>query len=496
MQAKLDQIIDKIQARYDAARPSRFSRERTGLGGTGDAHTLGTLDLWRIRETSRDQERNDKLIGQMVERAVNNIIGDGPTPIPQTGSPELDERIKQNWSEWAKDPSRVDTAKTWDFHGLVCLWLRQMFVDGDIFIRPAGESMQTLEADWIDSGLGSRNTIHGVELSPVRAPVAYHLRMPTLADNWLKGFGGASSPAQILPAFDSAGNRLVFHLAKPNRYSTTRGMPALTPAIEAMGMIDDIQFAKLIQLQMSACIGLIVTRDPKERTYLGARELVTDPLGGQVNQEHIEPGGTLYFKQGESVSTLNPNVNATEFAEFMRFLLRMVGGNLGLPLSISMLDASQTNFHGYRGEIDQAKKDFAKNQRVLESRALVPLYSHLVRWWAAVEGWPIPAGARLTRHKWAHAAFPYINPMQDIQADALALEHLMVSPRDLCAERGRNWDEIVEETIADRVMAIESAAEALAALQSRYPSLEGLTWRDVINMPSPKGTTTASSTAT
>ena len=68
--------LSKIKAGYRAANQTRFSTTRTGLGGTGDAHIAGGLEYGRVREICRDMVRNDMLIGQMLERATDNIARD------------------------------------------------------------------------------------------------------------------------------------------------------------------------------------------------------------------------------------------------------------------------------------------------------------------------------------------------------------------------------------------------------------------------------------
>ena len=52
-----------------------------------------------------------------------------------------------------------------------------------------------------------------------------------------------------------------------------RGMPALTPVVELAGQVDDLNFAKILQQQLSACIGIFIERTMGEPgdTLLGER---------------------------------------------------------------------------------------------------------------------------------------------------------------------------------------------------------------------------------
>lgn len=137
---------------YDGHKPSRFTRTRTGLGGSADAHFRTELQVHRFREIARDMDRNDVYVGQLVNRAVDNIVGTGIKVDPQTGDEGLDRAIEELWEDWTSDPNRCDISGRLDFHQMERLLLRHVLVDGDVFVILTDTgSLQLVEADRVTS---------------------------------------------------------------------------------------------------------------------------------------------------------------------------------------------------------------------------------------------------------------------------------------------------------------------------------------------------------
>jgi len=487
--------MTKIRAGYRAAQQSRFSALRTGLGGTGDAHVAGGLDYGRVREISRDMIRNDMVIGQMLERATDNIAKQA-MPIPATGNPDINAVISQEWSDWAKNPALCDTTKMHTFQDQCWAVIHHLLMDGDVFALPTIEDdipkIQLNEGDWVTSPLGGvrgDGIIHGVEINDLGRPLRYWFSPPTLLQYESVGIRtsgyGSHTPRA---AFDSDGNPLVFHIRpKPKRISMHRGMPALTPVVELAGQFDDLNFAKILQQQLSACIGTFIERTMANEsdTELGPQETVTYGTSTRV-YEKLSPGAVVKGAPGEKLHMIGGSAATSDFMGHMRMLLRMIGANVGMPLCLALLDASETNFHGYRGEITEAREGFKALQARLENYFCAPTYRFFVRWLAFQRGWRL-LDSDLVRHRWSFTGWSYIKPLEDAQADAYQIENLLGSPRDILAERGLSWEDTVRETVEDQASAIRQAI--LMAQKISKETGEDISWRDVLNRKVPQGTT-------
>jgi hypothetical protein len=100
-------------------------------------------------------------------------------------------------------------------------------------------------------------------------------------------------------------------------------------------------------------------------------------------------------------------------------------------------------------------------------------------------------GDVIFRHNWNLPTWSYIEPVADAEGDATQLRNALTSPRRLHAARGKDWEEIAEESIADNSFAIERAAKQAVTINAAFPNGPQITWRDLIALPMPAGTTMA-----
>jgi capsid protein len=152
-------------------------------------------------------------------------------------------------------------------------------------------------------------------------------------------------------------------------------------------------------------------------------------------------------------------------------ILTLVGINLGMPFCMLVLDASETNFSGWRGAIDQARMGFMRNQRILVRRFLTPVYRWRARRFADQDRtarrlrakWGEPS---YFAHRWGAPRWPSIQPKDDETADGMALANGTASPRRLNARKGQEYEDVLAERIADNEAAIQRAIEAAARIEA------------------------------
>lgn len=500
LQSIVDEFAD-LRADYSAAKPSRFKRQRRGLlpYGSGNDYSLRVpTDYYSVVEQARDMDRNDVLIGQMVTRAVENILQDGMRPDPQSGDKGFDSHLRDRWKAWAASPEACDQQAESDFDGLTFLALRQFLVDGDVFpLLLRDGQIQLVEGHRCRSILPlTDNTVLGVELNKSRKAVAYHF-----ADD-------AISPMQVgmqfgdtrrYPVRDADGERVVCQVMDRRRSSQTRGMSALTPIVDTSGMADDLLFSKLVQSQVASCFAIfheyeIGSEPAGDMGQLGARSTTPNADGTVETTEALGPGMRIRGKPGEKLQGFSPNVPNDTFFPHIKLIINLISINLGLPLILGLLDASETNFSSWRGAVDQARLGFRRLQNVLRMRFLVPVYRWKVRQWLAEDGVArvLAEAGKLDplAHKWNRPSWPYIEPLKDAQADSHRLENGLVSPRRLFAENGQEFSEHVVETIDDLSFAIVRAKKRAAAINALNLDDDPVHWRELIYLPMPQGVKT------
>lgn len=492
---KIAETFETLRSDYDMSRESRFVRRRLGLapqGGSADYHVRNEYQYYDNIEKARDVDRNDSIIGQTIDRAVTNIVQEGFTLDPRTGDEGLDLELRERWNAWATEPDECDIQGEFCFHDFEVQALRSMFVDGDVvFLALESGEIQAVEGHAVRTTTTLPNTFLGVTLSEVRRRERYYIATDPINPNRTIQ-GEQSVPVDVRTP---EGLRQVFHVFNPKRMTQTRGITALAPIFAVAGMRDDIDFAMLVQRQVASCFAIF-----RKRSYSNDGQFEPPGYGNSTYEvtsggvryiENIAPGMEVIGQPGEELTGFSPDIGGSGYELQLRTILQTIGVNLGLPLCLVLMDGSETNFSGWRGAVDEARKGFKANQRNLILRLHRPLYRFKVSQFLADD----PVLERISRrsdvdvfsHKWNVPSYQYIEPVADAQGDALRLQNGLTSPRRLHAERGVEWDELLEEVIADNANGIAKAKKVAAMINEQNPEGEPVHWRELIPLPMPSG---------
>lgn len=488
-----------IRADYDATRHSRFVRRRTGVASMGsgpDYHFRSESKYYELIEQARDMDRNDALVGILADRRVDNIVQSGFALDPKTGDKGLDLALWQWWEDFSNDPDQCDITGEYTWKEIERQCCRSESIDGDIVVTGTEDgSYQLLESHLIRTKSKVENTFLGVTTNRVGKRTQYHVAEE------LNEFGsfGDSTPIDVRNA---DGVRQVFHVYNPRRVNPTRGVTQLAPVFSISGMLEDINFAKLVQQQVVSCFA-IFRKLAAEANGLPSVEGVygegsTQQTASGVRQiEGVSPGMEIVGQPGEELQGFSPNVPNSEYFQQVRMMLQIIGVNFGLPLCLVLMDGSETNFSGWRGAVDEARKGFVADQMNLVRRLNRPAYiwklsQNLAETKdAALKKAYRKIGDRIFQHNWNLPTWSYIEPVADAEGDATQLRNALTSPRRLHAARGKDWEEIADETTADNEYAIVKAQATAERINSQFPDSPKVNWRDLIALPMPQGVTVA-----
>ena len=493
--------FDAIRADYDMSRESRFIRKRQGLaprGGGADFHYRIEEHYYRDIEKARDMDRNDAIVGQTIDRAVANIVQDGFTLDVRTGDSQLDLELWQRWQDWTSSPDACDMAGEVTFQDIERHVMRSMLLDGDIVaLGTAGGQLQLIEAHSIQTITPQPQTFLGVTRDQYGRRNQYWYSADKRDGGILAVVGNLKETAVPIDVRDEEGNRVLFHVYNPKRTNQTRGVTALAPIFSVAGMFEDINFAKLVQQQVVSCFAIFRKRNaiagggplPSTDGY-GLPE--TEATGAGTRYiENIGPGMEIIGAEGEELQGFSPNVPNAEFFDHVKLMLQIIGVNLGLPLCLVLMDGSETNFSGWRGAVDEARKGFKANQENLTNRLHQPVYEWKIRQWIAedraLQAAAQQEGISIFGHRWNAPTWQYIDPVADAQGDALRIQNALTSPRRLHAEGGRDWEEIADEIVSDMSYAITQAKRKAAEINAAFNDNAPVHWRELISLPMPAG---------
>lgn len=475
---------------------SRFVRHRLGLaplGGSADYHIRSETQYLRLIEKARDMVRNDSVVGKTIDKAATNCVQSGFTLSPKTGDAALDRDLRDRWKAWTTDADACDIQGEATFNEIEHLAVTSILRDGDVFAIGTSEGqLQMIESHLVRNPHAYKknriNTVIGVELNRYRRPVKYHIRREP--NDPYKTPTNASSQAYRVR--DADGHKQVFHIYDRDRFSSTRGVTCLAPVFQIGGMFEDINFAKVVQQQVASCFAVLRYKDASaaglpsmSKTY-GPQ--TTETGTNRITQE-LAPGMEYEADYGEKLEAFSPNIPNAEFFEQAKMLLMMVGINIGVPYVEMMMDAESTNFSGFRGALDTARRNWRKLQGRLREHLHEPVYRWKVRQWISEDSALARAANRsgidVLSHYFAPPTWPYIQPVDDAAGQLLRVRNGLTSPRRLHAEMSQEWEEIATETVADNGFAVRRAIAESQAIQDEL-GVE-VHWRELLSLPTPDG---------
>ena len=493
-----------IQAEYAAMQPSKFRRRRPGvssLGSGADYHFGDESAFIQMREYIRAMDRDDAFIGRLADCAMEQTVQTGYSFDPDTGDTALDTDIYARWTDWANDPDQCDISGEHSYGDMSYLVGRQELLDGDIFGAVTEDGpIEIFEADRCrtPSYLRTKNIVYGVELDSNRKRQNFYFTKETISGSNQRLAMNKFAPLAVR---DEHGNRQVTQLYDPTRVTQTRGITAFHAIFDISGMFEDVNFALLIKQQMAACVGAFLENPAATTGTMGNDDLKVgeqttqiSPNGTSVDTvESWTPGLFLRGKPGQKLQSYSPQVPSSETMAHLRFLLQVIGINIGLPLAMVLLDPKDSgSFSAWRGIFDQAKLGFQFNQERHISRFHRPNWKGKIRHFMADDPAMRSAatrdGIRIFNVKIKGPRWRYIQPLDDAKSKSHKVFNLLSSLRRENSDDGNDFDDVYKETVDDNFDSISYAIQRKKDLVTKFgDEAKDVSWRDLLPRDLPSG---------
>jgi len=447
-------------ASYDAGATSRRTRGWNAPTTSPNA-LLGNLAT--LRDRSRAARRNDGYAKGVIDKLVSNIIGTGITPLSQADDVGFRKQVQTLWLKWT-DQSDADGMLDW--FGQQTQAVRAWLEGGEALVRMRDRlpsdglvvplQLQVLEPElcphsYNNSAIPGGNKIRaGIEFNGIGRRVAYWFHPSRPGD--YEDFD--SSQLRRVPA------DRVTHLFDPERPGQLRGVPFLTPVLIKLHELDKFDDATLLRQQLANLfVGFVERPAPVDD------ETTTHPLTGltaptgDLPELALEPGIFQELAPGEKVTFSNPPGNASGYGDFMRQQLAAVASATGVPYEVITGDMKGVSdrtlrviLHEFRRRIQAWQHQIVAFQfcrpiwRAWFDRAVL---SGALRVPAAYYTDPEP----WTRVKWMPQGWPYLHPVQDVDAQKAAIRAGFTSRSAVVSEQGEDAAAIDEEQAADNARA-------------------------------------------
>ena len=489
-------LKDTTEQTYELARTTQQAgKKKAMIGAVGvdaDYHIQDQQTYLRMIAFVRMMERNSPVISSAARRLVSNVNVGQMTPVPATGSKDLDEHIKGIWKEYSTDPDLCDATQRFNFEQMADIAFIRSVFDGDLIATPKSDgSILNLEGHRCQTPWRS-------QLDRGVCGVKMHEDGLTISDYFLtkKSFryGHSVLVDEVKPVKrkTETGWRNVFHVFRPERFSLNRGVTSLAPVATTESRRDDAEFAQLVKLQIASCVTFTETISDlqmiKELLAAGvsldqSNSPTTftqkDDAGYEMRTAAIHPGRVLESRPGRKLEMNTPNIPGDGALELNRNLLMYLSMTMDIPLIVLLLDARDANFSSYRNVLDQARIHFERHQRNFASMYSRHIYRNLLRVRAkkdkmlsdfvksnrmedmrdvvVKDGHPVS----LLSHAWVSPGWKYQHPVDDAMGDVILLSNSMLDIDRYARRRyGISGEELTDSVIRGREHAILSAVKA------------------------------------
>lgn len=432
---------------YDATEGRGKRRAPTGILRTEEQELQGGARRRLVSQT-RDAFRNFAIAAWMVRRHL-----DYTTTFrfqARTGSRELDARLEGMHREQS-EPDKCDVARRHDWPTMLRLAEARRILDGDVgLLKIKGRKLQAIEGDRIRSGpvgdsLGWTGTLaangwydygHGVATDPFGAVTAYAINKRT----WGGGF--------VYERTVSARN-LYLH-AHFDRFDQVRGVSPIAAGLNSLiDVYEGFDYA-LAKAKVAQLFALVIKR--KDDSNLGGERVNTDeeqeetPDGPRYQFDPGKGPVKLELDPGDDAEFLANDSPGPGFMQLNQVATAVALKSLDIPLSF--YDEAYTNYSGAR----QGLLQYEQGARV-KRNSVRRMANHVTDWW--VRDWdrcgmlPKSVRADLIRYEYAHEGLPWLDPLNEIQANIAALGAGLDSRTDILAAQGRDFGEVARKLAAE-----------------------------------------------
>jgi lambda family phage portal protein len=438
--------MHKVRAYEGASTADGWVPRRQGASANADHRA----DAAMLRARARSLVQNNPYAAKALACLVSNVVGEGITPASRAVDDKTRTRLDVLWQDWVKI---ADADNGTDLHGLVAMAYRAMEQDGEVLIRLRSRrpedgytvplQLQLIEIDQLDTGKSGAlpnggRIVMGVEFDPIGRIAAYWLR---------DGHPGDTDFSTLKFTSRRHDASAIIHLYAPDRPGQARGITRFAPVIARLRDLAIYEDAELARKQNEALLSVFVSGDGADFAIPGVGESQSAARAnantmGELGQ--LKPGAIL-ATNGQSVTVAEPKA-APGYDNYIRTQLYAIAAGMGVTYEMLTGDLSQVNFSSARVGMMEFRR-FAEQRQwhVLVPRLLDRIWSAFVD--AAVMAGHIPRpdyGVEWTTPKW-----DYVNPVQDVEADAAEIAAGMSSVSEKLRKRGYQPDAVFAELGAD-----------------------------------------------
>lgn len=409
-----------------------------------------------LSEWGRYLDENHDLAIGVLDDLVTNIVGTGIhiEPQPVVGGREnrdLAEQINDEFMRWCRRPEVTGELPWAELQRLGCRsWLR----DGEFFAQHVGalapypwadgevryrvEFLESAMVPLLPYGAGPATTPdaamagarQGVFLNEWNQPTGYvvYLRHPHdyTVSTVATGLAGDLTRTKVVPAIG------MMHVKFVRRWPQTRGVPILHGVIRRMQDIKHYEDSERIAARVAADMCAYI-RKSADNVYE-----TTD--GTFDNRPERMQAGRIFddLLPGEEIGTISHDRPNAGLGEYRSQMLKAVAAGTGTRYS-SIAKDYDGSYSAQRQETVETRPHYLRLRHYFVEKFVRPVYeSWLQQAWlqGVLTVPPAVLFEDLRKAEYIGPGMPWIDPMKEVQADALAVENGFVTREQVIINRG------------------------------------------------------------
>jgi len=448
------------RAYYEGAKTSRLNRDFNLTNNHFEE--LAGSDRAQLKARARWLSANNPIVKSIDKSIIKNVVGTGirlQSNIKESefkGAKKLNIEIEKLWEEFIKKEN-FDLAGLSGLYDFEKLSLKHKLTDGEILVNKVYTKdklfplkFQFIESDMFDDTKTANNknvVFSGVEVNSVGRPVSY----------WLKPSAASYSSS----AFKAQN---IIHFYERERATQYRGITDNAQVINNLKDFSAYNDSEIVKNRILASFGLFI------KTGNTAGSIFADKTAGKAQGssdpiKEITAGMIKYLKPHEEVQTVQSNQLGNSYNDFVTTTVRLIAAGRDISYELAFRDYTKVNFSSARASLIQDNKRFDDEQSSMTRNLLTPMYEAFVDSMVTAGRLSVPADYWTQKEKYVKAMWimprrEWVNPIQDIKAIEKEIELGMTTKTKSAASKGQNFEDIVDEQVAEEVMIKEKRKAA------------------------------------
>ena len=437
------QALEELRS-YDAASGDRTNSGWRVVNQSAELTDRPGRDVVRAR--ARDLERNSDIAQAVLHAYRRNVVGRGYTLRALTGDDGLDTRLEKLWKRWT-DARNCDVTGEQSFNEILRMMVDRKKVDGGIlalFRYTSGGlvpfKLQCLEVDELDVSQSAPKrqgnwVVGGIEYDRHRRPVGYWFRQYDL-----EGY------QQMAPVFVDAKD--VFFYKSKRRPSQLREMSDLAPTVTRIRDINEFITAVSVKERLSAILAILIKKANPSGT--GPGRGLSSGASGKVDyaSKTMYPGMMMELGVGDEAQIIDPKNTATDATAFLKTQQGLIASGQGLSYEAVSRDMHGATYSSARQNAVEDEAAYVEEIELLTSFMTEVYEAFVISAWLsglleAPDFWE--RKETYLEHTWVKPPKKWIDPKKESEADQVALRSGQKTFQDLCAEKGKDWKEALDE---------------------------------------------------